>query len=125
MSKDMETQIISMALSRDSTCRHGLYSSTKGFETFILYARQEKPWPSLVRKSSCMFPAWMEGEWNDVSVKGNTLIYKDRYQNLKTYTSACVQQSFRHKNRYLIYSRTQWYVQYLFVNYWLQCNIQH
>ena len=97
-----------MALSRDCTCRHGLHSSTKGFETFLLSPRLGKPWPSVVRKSSCMFPAWIEGEWNDVNIKGNTMVFKDRNRHLKTYTSVCVQQSFRHQNRYLIYSRTQW-----------------
>ena len=109
MSKNESGDTISISLSRDSTCRHGLHSSKKGFETFLLSPKLGKPWPSVVRKSSCIFPAWIEGEWNDVSIKGNTLTYKDRRkEHLKTYTSVCVQQSFRHKNRYLIYSRTKW-----------------
>merc|ERR1719414_2517698 len=35
------------------------------------------------------------------------MTYKERREHhFKTYTSFCVQQSFRHKNRYLVYSRT-------------------
>ena len=111
MSKDESGSAISISLSRDSTCRHGLHSSKKGYETFVLSPKIGKPWPSVVRKSTCMFPAWIEGKWNDVNVEGNRMTYKDRRkQHFKTYTSLCVQQSFRHKNRYLIYSRTNWYV---------------
>ena len=111
MSKNQSDDTISMSLSRDSTCRHNLHSSKKGYETFVLSPKLGRPWPSVVRKSSCMFPAWIEGEWNDVNVEGNTMTYKDRRkEHFKTYTSVCVQQSFRHKQRYLIYSRTNWYV---------------
>ena len=112
-SKNVSTGVVSIALSRDSTCKHGLHSSKHGYETFVMTPRLENPWPSIVRKSSCIFPAWMEGEWNDVSIRGNKMIYKDRHQHRTTYTSLCVQQSFRHKNRYLVYSRTQWYEQIL------------
>ena len=111
MSKNQSDDTILMSLSRDSTCRHSLHSSEKGYETFVLSPKLGRPWPSVVRKSSCMFPAWIEGEWNDVNVEGNTMTYKDRRKEyFKTYTSVCVQQSFRHKQRYLIYSRTNWYV---------------
>ena len=78
MSKDENGGAISISLSRDSTCRHGLHSSKKGYETFILSPMIGRPWPSVVRKSTCMFPAWIEGKWNDVNVEGNTMTYKDR-----------------------------------------------
>ena len=48
------------------------------------------------------------------------------HQNLvhfKSYDSQCVKQSLKHKNRFLIYTRSKWYFSFIFVNFWgwLKC----
>lgn len=66
--------------------------------------------PSVVRKSNCVFPDWLAGGWEDMEVSGGSLTYKDKV-TFQTFSSDCVQKSYKHPNRYLIYSRTHWYVQ--------------
>merc|ERR1719319_861311 len=64
------------------------------------------PWPRLVQKAGCSFPAWAEGHWEDMFIEGSTLVFKDRL-NFRTYSSQCVKQSPKNPERFLIYARTQ------------------
>lgn len=55
----------------------------------------------------CTFPEWMQGNWEHMHVESDTLIYKD-HATFKTYTIKCAA-NFESEDKYLIYTRTQWY----------------
>ena len=97
-----------MALSRDSSCTTGLESSTSGHEVYELTPLPAPRLPSIVRKSSCRFPDWMSGQWENLVVEGGTLT-RDDAATFQSVTSECVQKSYKHNNnRYLIYSHSHW-----------------
>jgi len=91
-------------MSKDSTCH--LLAEDRAYETYSLEPRPTLPWPAIARKTSCSFPAWAEGHWEDVFVDSSTLVFKDRI-NFKTYSSKCVKRSPKNPERFLIYARTQ------------------
>ncbi|KAG5885062.1 hypothetical protein JTB14_018292 [Gonioctena quinquepunctata] len=96
---------ILMALSRDSTCTTDLYNITSGFETFVLTPKAEQPWPAEVSFGLCSFPKWMDGDWEHVRVRDNTMVYKD-HSSFKTHTIKCVG-VIEDSDKYLVFSRTQ------------------
>ncbi len=62
--------------------------------------------------SSCRFPAWAHGQWQDAYVEDDTLIYKD-LRNFKTYTVKCMydEKTATHdEGKFVVYARTQWYI---------------
>jgi len=103
--EDPATGKISMAMSSDSTCVSHLHSADKGYETLVLHPKEEPSWPEHLT-SSCVFPDWLQGEWEHIDFKGDTVIYKD-HRTFKTYTGKCVPHSSGNSERFLMYTRTQ------------------
>jgi len=103
--KDPTTGKISMALSSDSTCVSHLHSADKGYETLVLHPKEEPLWPEHLT-ASCVFPDWLQGEWEHINFEGDTVIYKD-HRTFKTYTGKCVPHSSGNSERFLMYTRTQ------------------
>jgi hypothetical protein len=103
--KDPTTGKISMALSSDSTCVSHLHSADKGYETLVLHPKEEPSWPEHLT-SSCIFPDWLQGEWEHINFQGDTVVYKD-HRTFKTYTGKCVPHSSGNSERFLMYTRTQ------------------
>ncbi|CAH0562713.1 unnamed protein product [Brassicogethes aeneus] len=102
--EDKNTGKIHMALSKDSTCLTELHNSTIGYEKFVLSPKREEQFPAEA-SGECTFPKWMQGNWEHLKVKEDTLVYKD-HSSFKTYTIKCVE-GHEQENRYFIYSRTQ------------------
>lgn len=96
-----------MALGNDSTCITDLHNATSGFETFLLIPKTATPWPLDIRSGTCKFPKWMQGEWEHMRVKEDTLVYQD-HSSFKTYTIKCADSE--EENKYLVFSRSQWCV---------------
>ncbi|CAG9816708.1 unnamed protein product [Phaedon cochleariae] len=103
--QDRKSGKILMALSRDSTCTTDLYNITSGFETFVLSPKAEEPWPAEVSFGVCSFPKWMDGNWEHVRVRDDTMVYKD-HSSFKTHTIKCVG-VLEDSDKYLVFSRTQ------------------
>lgn len=103
--KDPTTGKISMALSSDSTCVSHLHSADKGYETLVLHPKEEPSWPEHLT-ASCVFPDWLQGEWEHINFEGDTVVYKD-HRTFKTYTGKCVPHSSGNSERFLMYTRTQ------------------
>jgi len=103
--KDQDTGKISMALSSDSTCVSHLHSADKGYETLVLHPKEEPSWPEHLT-SSCVFPDWLQGQWEHINFEGDTVVYKD-HRTFKTYTGKCVPHSSGNSERFLMYTRTQ------------------
>ncbi|XP_075218915.1 uncharacterized protein LOC142323319 isoform X2 [Lycorma delicatula] len=82
---DPATGNINIAFSSDSTCSTNLVNSTSGYETLVLKSLPEPSWPPKVAASLSRFPQWTQGNWEHMSIDGNTITYRDhsRYQTLK------------------------------------------
>jgi len=107
--EDPETGKMYVALSSDSTCQNDLKSAKEGYETMVLSHVQQPPLPFEVSTSSCRFPPWAHGQWQDAYVEDDTLIYKD-LRNFKTYTVKCMvdDKTLAHdQGKYVVYARTQ------------------
>ena len=81
--EDPVTGKIKLALSSDSTCLSNLKSPDSGYENLILSPKETPSWPEL--SSSCMFPDWVQGDWQHIQFHEDTVLYKD-HRNFKTYT---------------------------------------
>ena len=103
-SEDPETGKVRMALSSDSTCVSDLHSADRGYETMVLEPETAPAWPEL--DSSCVFPDWLQGDWEHLQFQGDTLVYKD-HRNFKTYTGKCVPHRSGNSERFLVLTRTQ------------------
>ncbi|XP_045482394.1 uncharacterized protein LOC123686367 [Harmonia axyridis] len=103
--REQRTGRIYMALSNDSTCNTDLHNATSGFETFLLQPKPATPWPVDIRSSTCNFPDWMQGKWEQIRVNKDTLVYQD-HSSFKTYTIKCAA-SHQSENKYLVFSRSQ------------------
>ena len=60
--------------------------------------------------SSCRFPNWAHGQWQDAYVDDDTLIYKD-LRNFKTYTMKCMVDDKAlpaDQGKFVVYARTEW-----------------
>jgi len=107
--EDPETGKMYVALSSDSTCQNDLKSPKEGYETMVLTHVQQPPLPFEVSTSSCRFPTWAHGQWQDAYVEDDTLIYKD-LRNFKTYTVKCMvdDKTLAHdQGKFVVYARTQ------------------
>lgn len=101
-----------MALSSDSTCINHLYSSEDGYETLSLKRVEPPPPPQNVAEiidgNSCVFPQWMQGEWEGLTLKGEEFTYRDE-TNFVTYKGKCLE-SFDESNltgiKFLLYLQT-------------------
>jgi hypothetical protein len=65
-----------------------------------------------VSTSSCRFPSWAHGQWQDAYVEDDTLIYKD-LRNFKTYTLKCMVDDKTlpdDQGKFVVYARTQWLI---------------
>lgn len=104
--EDPATGKVSMALSSDSTCVSHLDSSERGYETLVLHPAEAPTWSAV--EASCMFPDWVQGEWEHLQFTGDTMVYKD-HRNFKTYTGKCVPRGGGSANpeRFLVLTRTQ------------------
>jgi len=69
---DLHSGVTHLALSNDSTCVHQLESHVSGYETLRLERIELSPKPEMGHK----FPAWAQGDWDKVHVKGSELIYR-------------------------------------------------
>lgn len=97
-----------MALSSDSTCSTNLINSTYGSEVFTFYPKAENDWPIEVSSfSMCTFPKWMRGEWENMHVDENTIVYRDQ-TTFTTYHIKCAGAQ-EDGSKYLIFARSQWY----------------
>ena len=103
--EDPETGRIKMALSSDSTCVSHLHSADMGYETLVLHPKEAPSWPDHLT-SSCIFPDWLQGEWEHLHFHEDTMVYKD-HRNFKTYTGKCVPHSEGYTERFLVLTRTQ------------------
>ena len=102
--EDPVTGKINLALSSDSTCVSNLESPESGYENLILKPKESPSWPYLA--SSCMFPDWVQGDWEHIQFQGDTVLYKD-HRNFKTYTGKCIPHRSGNSERYLVLTRTQ------------------
>jgi len=101
-----------VALSSDSTCTNHLYSSQDGYETLHLEKVDPPPPPHSVAevldKNSCVFPQWMQGKWEGLSIKGDEFTYRDE-ANFVTYKGKCLQsvdESEQSGLKFLLYLQT-------------------
>jgi hypothetical protein len=108
-----------MSLAADSNCRNGLISAEEGTETWMLNRLLEPLLPRIVQESSCVFPLWVQGKWEDVEFRGNEFIFKERGQ-FHTYRATCISENRPNiraqigglgdefEEKYHIYARSQW-----------------
>lgn len=105
--QDEQTGKIHLALSSDSTCVSQLQSADRGWETLVLHPQATPDYPASVEALACVFPDWMQGEWEHLDFQGDSLVYKD-HRNFKTYTGKCVPQAGSwQEERFLVYTRSQ------------------
>ena len=88
-----------MAFSSDSTCVNHLYTSQDGYETLHLEQESDMDETSLSiqgvsspedETTSCYFPEWMNGQWEGLTVDGNSFVYRDEH-NFVTYKGKCIE----------------------------------
>ena len=79
---DLHTGVTYLALSNDSTCVNQLTDHLTGYETLRLERKNHKqPTPEL---SQQRFPAWSQGDWGKLKIRGSELIYQNS-EELTTY----------------------------------------
>ena len=78
---DVNTGVIQMALSNDSTCVNQLDSHVAGYETLKL---EDKKRNSESLDATERFPAWAQGDWGKVSIHGSDLSFRNT-EELTTY----------------------------------------
>ncbi|CAG0899163.1 unnamed protein product, partial [Cyprideis torosa] len=105
--EDLDTGEISLSFSSDSTCSNDLFTASEGYETLALFPVEEPPLPRALGRSSCDFPAWMQGFWEDVYVNNEKLVYRDG-TTFHTYNTRCVASlSDTDGDKHLIFARSQ------------------
>ncbi len=116
--EDEATGETHLALSSDSTCVNGLRSSREGYETLTLTPKRRHSVghrvnsPSAVNggagggyRDECVFPDWMQGAWEDVSVEGGELRYRDGV-GFVSYRGRCVRMHPGHPDRFVVEMET-------------------
>lgn len=96
--EDPDTGLTHVALSSDSTCINHLYSSQDGYETLHLEKLEAAPsttttalsTPEVPAEPTCSFPEWMQGKWEDLTINGGELTYRDE-SNFVTYRGKCLE----------------------------------
>ncbi|XP_065350455.1 uncharacterized protein LOC135946249 isoform X2 [Cloeon dipterum] len=105
--EDSRTGVIRMAFSGDSTCITGLVSATRGHETMVLSPVPQTRWPDAVEQSSCSFPRWAQGHWENLQVNGNQLTYRDQ-KSFSVSNIKCVGPAMgENSEKFGIYTRNQ------------------
>jgi len=64
------------------------------------------PLPSLVRKSQCQFPEKIQKKWEGLEIHNNSMVFRDM-ANLYSSEAFCIQSSFKHSERFLVYFQDQ------------------
>ena len=77
------------------------------FQTFHLHRIPRAPLPSLVRKSQCQFPEKIQKKWEGLEIHNNSMVFRDM-ANLYSSEAFCIQSSFKHSERFLVYFQDQW-----------------
>jgi hypothetical protein len=112
--EDPETGLTHVALSSDSTCVNNLYSSQDGYETLHMAKEGNTALaPATVNASNnspavvhpqCIFPDWLQGRWEGLTIDGGTVSYRDEV-NFVTYRGKCLAQS-PEADRYVVRMET-------------------
>ena len=107
--EDPDTGLTHVALSSDSTCTNHLYSAQDGYETLHLEklysdTQEDNNGHEGPTHAQCIFPEWLQGEWEGLQVDGGDLTYRDE-KNFVTYRGKCVQ-STEHTDRYVVHLKT-------------------
>ena len=71
----------------------------------VLHPQAQPAWPPHIT-TSCIFPDWLQGKWENIDIDGDTVIYKD-HRTFKTYTDKCVPHRSGSPDGFLLYTRTQ------------------
>lgn len=89
--EDPETGLIHVALSSDSTCTNHLFSAQDGYETLHLEKEEVTPAEDEAHHAhpQCVFPDWMQGAWEGVTIEGGEMVYRDE-TGFATYRGRCV-----------------------------------
>jgi hypothetical protein len=112
--EDPDTGLTHVALSSDSTCINHLYSSQDGYETLHLEKLEPPPAapsaPEAPAEPACVFPDWMQGKWEDLTISGGEVTYRDE-TNFVTYRGKCLESLDRDQTgtsglRYLLHLQT-------------------
>jgi hypothetical protein len=96
--EDPDTGLTHVALSSDSTCTNHLYSSQDGYETLHLEKLEPATTktttsttePEVPSEPTCLFPEWMQGKWEDLTINGGEVTYRDE-SNFVTYRGKCLE----------------------------------
>lgn len=105
--EDPATGSVTLSLSPDSTCSYRLRNSSHGYETFSLTPVATPSLPEPPASSTCRFPDWAQGSWQDLEVSGDSITYTDS-RNFKSYSMRCLEQENGSKlERFRVYARTQ------------------
>ena len=103
--EDPDTGVTHVALSSDSTCTNHLYSSQDGYETLHMSKEDRpKPEPTPEQHPQCIFPDWMQGEWEGLHIEGGTVTYRDE-QKFLTYRGRCLSAA-PEADRYVVHLET-------------------
>ena len=69
-----DTGVTKIALSNDSTCVNQLDSHLSGYEAFTL--NKKKTHREEIQERRLVLPAWSQGKWDRIEVRGADLTYK-------------------------------------------------
>ncbi|CAD7085507.1 unnamed protein product [Hermetia illucens] len=105
-SEDPVTGNIVISFSKDSTCSainksiNDNKAEVPHTEMLTLYPAVNVHWP---HDQFCTFPEWLQGHFEHITVKNDTLIFRDQ-TSFKTYTMKCIANI---SDYILVFSRTQ------------------
>lgn len=105
--KDSNSGRVYVSLAADSSCTEQLISATSGYESLILSPLPERSLPAEVESARCRFPEWSQGQWEHLTMDGNTFHFRDHtlFQSL---TGRCIlRENTTPNERFLIYTVTQ------------------
>lgn len=100
--EDSDTGLTHVALSSDSTCVNHLYSAQDGYETLHLEKLAEEE-PETPAHPQCIFPDWMQGQWEGVTIEGGEMVYRDE-TNFQTFRGKCLQAA--NADRFVVHLKT-------------------
>lgn len=99
--EDKATGVTHVALSSDSTCVNNLYSAQDGYQTLHLTKEMvSQPSQRAANDAKCIFPEWMQGQWEGLTIEGATITFRDE-KNFDTLRGSC-RQSTIHTDRFVV-----------------------
>merc|ERR1712025_1194305 len=104
-SEDLTDGKIHLALSSDSTCVSNLLSAKDGHENFHLVPKSNSELRTKL-DSSCVFPQWMQGNWEHIIFHEDSFQFKD-LRNFKTHKGKCIPETNGDTEKFLVYTRSQ------------------